>query len=114
MKFLQSRKDKYWPVDFESKNKPPSLTSEKPFSRQLKDPEDALPVKLASRVVSGTMLPYQAVLLKHSGLDDAQSLDDSDDDSSYSIGTESGDDENFSVSTSDQEKPKTWDQVLAE
>jgi len=95
MKFLQSRKDVYWPVDFKNKNKPPSLTSEKPFSRHLKDPENALPLKLASRVVSGTMLPYQAVLLKHSGLNGAQSLDDSDDDSSFSIWSESGDDENF-------------------
>ena len=49
-------------------------------------------------------LTIGGILLKPSGLNDAQSLDESDDDSSYSIGSESGDDENFCVSTSDREE----------
>jgi hypothetical protein len=69
IKFLQSKKDKYWPVlpkgnsAIQEKQRACPLLQEKPYSRVLPDPPHAMPLKLATMVASGIMSPMEATIL---------------------------------------------------
>ena len=79
LKFLRSRTEIYWPrrnVEKEGKQPPPSLTLEGPNTRPMPNPEDALPIDLATMVASGRITPNEAAFLRIEYSDD-----DSEDDS---------------------------------
>jgi hypothetical protein len=84
IRFLDSVKDVYWPtrnVAKDCEEQPPQLTLEKPNSRPIPDPANALSLVYAKMVAAGQLTP-----------DDAQLLEDADDGCDSSSSTFSGDD----------------------
>ena len=69
IKFLQSKKDEYWPVlpkgnaAIQKQQRACPLLQEKPYSRVLPDPSHAMPLKLATMVASGIMSPMEATII---------------------------------------------------
>lgn len=66
IRFFAGILDTYWPrrdVRHQGPELPPPLALEKPDSIPIRDPRNALPIKLASQVAAGTMDPREASLL---------------------------------------------------
>lgn len=86
IQFLEAKKDVYWPARDKSEGmkEPPAITQERPHSRPLLDPEDALTLKLASMVASGAITPIEARQL----MEEDNESTSGDDDSSYQDDTE--------------------------
>jgi hypothetical protein len=82
--YLESKMDILWPernLQNDGEEVPPTLTLLDANSRPLQDPENALPVELASMVASGKMKPDEAQFLKNDkGLSSCESSDCVDED----------------------------------
>ena len=92
LKFLRSRTEIYWPrrnVEKEGKQPPPPLTLEGPNTRPMPNPEDALPIDLATMVASGRITPNEAAFLR---------IEDSDDDGEDDSGSTCHSDSDYSDS----------------
>lgn len=85
--FLEKKLDRFWPVRDVSKegvDRPPPLALRPPHSLPIPDPENALPVEVASMVANGQMDPLEAMALMEEDDDDSDSEGSmSDDDSDY-------------------------------
>ena len=81
--FLESILDTYWkPRDASAGLQgPPPLALEKSNSRQVPDPDNALPLELAALVSSGRMEPEEAITTNNPAEDDEDSTWDDDDSS---------------------------------
>jgi Ankyrin repeats (many copies) len=74
IKFLESRKDEYWPKQgHEFKQGPPQLAELHANSQPIADPENAIGIKLAALVSSGKMTIDEAELMKTTVNDDESS-----------------------------------------
>ena len=82
-KFLESILDTYWKPREASAGLqgPPPLALEKSNSRQVPDPDNALPLELAALVSSGRMEPEEAITTNNPAEDDEDSTWDDDDSS---------------------------------
>ena len=99
LQFLQSKKDEYWPrnsgVDCTAA---PELATMEPNSRPIPDPENALPLQIATMFAGGKIKPNEVDILKL--LEDESSSDDDDDDSDYDDDDDSDDDGSDSTDSS--------------
>jgi hypothetical protein len=99
--YLESKKDILWPkrnLKIDGEEEAPALTLLDANSRPLKDPENALSIKLATMVASGKMKPEEAQYLKMdttestSACDFSDSEDGDEDDSDYDCDDDDDDD----------------------
>jgi hypothetical protein len=104
IRFLDSVKDVYWPtrnVAKDCEEQPPQLTLEKPNSRPIPDPANALSLVYAKMVATGHLTPDDAQLLEDADKEEpdesfSSSGDDDDDDGcDSSSSTFSGDDHGY-------------------
>lgn len=93
LQYLESKKEVYWPR--RSGEEPaPVLSLQKPNTRPVPDPEQALTVELARMVANGRMTPAEAMFLNSDIEDDESSSsedyesDDDDDDSDFSCASD--------------------------
>ncbi len=101
LQFLQTKKDAYWPrnsgVDCTAA---PTLTTMEPNSKPIPDPENALPLQIATMFAGGKIKPSEVNILKL--LEDESSNDDDDDESDCDDDSDDDDeDESDSTDSSD-------------
>jgi Ankyrin repeats (3 copies) len=85
--FLDSKKDKWWPVKTEE-DQPAPLIDVAPNERPVPEPENALSIELAGMVASGVMSPAEAALLMEEDDDDEEEDEDEDDDTEDEDGSD--------------------------
>jgi Ankyrin repeats (many copies) len=94
IKFLESRKDEYWPKQgHDFKQGPPPLADKDADSQPIPDPENALCLRLATLVASGKMSIEETKLLKIAGENNYES-DESESSDLESLEYSYGDDDN--------------------
>ena len=102
IKFLESKKDAWWPIKTEE-DIPAPLVEMTPNECPLPEPDNALSIELTGMVASGVLSPEEAMILKEDNSeddsdghysDDGDSDDDSDsDDSEYDSDDDSDDED---------------------
>lgn len=81
IKFLESKKDAWWPIKIEE-DIPSPLVEMTPNECPLPEPDNALSIELAGMVASGVLSPEEAMILKEDNSEDDSDGHYSDDDGS--------------------------------
>jgi Ankyrin repeats (many copies) len=105
IRFLESHKDEYWPRRYNNPQGPPPLAEKPANSKPLKDPKNALSVRLATLVASGQLSIEEADVIRddtrNGNLEDIcnSSLDDDSDETTSSDDNDDDDDLELSVTS---------------